>query len=93
VPYLCLHVIRASVVEWDSAKMSSPVEQVDTEITHVIADAYNQICKHLRDTGQPEIVREVISERIINAAKSGERDPVRLRDIVLESFGLKRDAT
>jgi hypothetical protein len=31
------------------------------------------------DKGQPTIVYEVIAKRIIDAAKNGERDPVRLR--------------
>jgi hypothetical protein len=62
----------------------------DAEIAHAVAEAHYQICKHLHDRGQPEIVRQVIYERIINAAKSGERDPARLRDIVLASFGLQR---
>jgi methionine synthase II (cobalamin-independent) len=64
----------------------------DADMAHAIAEAYHQVCKHLQDAGQPLIVQEVISKRIINAAKDGERDPSRLRDLVLESFGLKRDA-
>jgi hypothetical protein len=89
-----VRLIRAFIMELDSTLMSLPFEPgppFDAEITHVIADTYTQICKHLQDKGQPEIVREVIAERIINAAKTGGRDPARLRDIVLESFGLKRD--
>ena len=62
----------------------------DAETTQAIAHAFEQVCKDLRDQGQPEIVREVISERVMNAAKGGERDPAQLRDIVLASFGLKR---
>jgi hypothetical protein len=62
----------------------------DADFAHAVAEACNQVCKHLHDRGQPEIVREVIAERIINAAKAGERDPTRLRDIVLASFGLQR---
>jgi hypothetical protein len=65
---------------------------LDAEIAHAVAEACNQVCKHLHDTGQPDIVREVIFEKIINAARDGERDPARLRDIVLALFGLKRDA-
>jgi hypothetical protein len=63
----------------------------DAEIAHAVAEAYHEVCKHLHDRGQPEIVREIIFEKLTNAAKDGERDPARLRDIVLKSFGLKRD--
>ena len=64
----------------------------DAEIVRVMNEAFDQICQHLQDTGQPEIVREVIAEKIVAAAKRGERDPVRLRDIVLGSFGLQRSS-
>jgi hypothetical protein len=64
----------------------------DAETVRVMDDAFDQICQHLQDTGQPEIVREVIAEKIVAAAKRGERDPVRLRDIVLGSFGLQRNS-
>jgi hypothetical protein len=63
----------------------------DAETTRAMDDAFDQICQHLQDTGQPEIVREVIANKIIDAAKRGERDPGRLRDIVLGSFGLQRN--
>jgi hypothetical protein len=75
--------------------MSSRLEQdpsLEAEIAHAVAEAYLQVCRHLHDAGQPMIVREVISERIVNAVKDGERDPDRLRDIVLASFGLNGDA-
>ena len=39
--------------------------------------------KELRDTGQPKLVLEIIAERIIAAAGTGERDPVRLREAAL----------
>jgi hypothetical protein len=62
----------------------------DAATARVTDDAFDQICKHLQDSGQPEIVREVIAEKILDAARRGERDPARLRDIVLGSFGLQR---
>jgi hypothetical protein len=40
--------------------------------------AYETSLKALRDTGQPKLVLEIIAERIIAAAGTGERDPVRL---------------
>jgi len=51
--------------------------------------AFDAACKDLHDTGQPSIVYEVVATRIIEAAKSGERDPERLRDWALTAFGGK----
>ena len=48
-----------------------------------MAEAFDAACKALDDTGQPQIVREVIAQRIIEAASHGERDPVRLREAAL----------
>jgi hypothetical protein len=46
--------------------------------------------KDLHDTGQPDLVYEVIAKRIIEAAKSGERYPEKLRDWALTAFGQKQ---
>jgi hypothetical protein len=37
----------------------------------------------LRDTGEPDVVREGIAMRIIAAARFGERDPARLLEAAL----------
>jgi hypothetical protein len=69
------------------------VQSFDAETTRAMGEAFDDICKHLHDRGQPEIVRDVIAKQIIEAAKRGERDPSRLRDSVLASFGLKPTTT
>jgi hypothetical protein len=48
-----------------------------------MSKAYEASLKELRDTGQPKLVLEIIAERIIAAAGTGERDPVRLREAAL----------
>jgi hypothetical protein len=48
-----------------------------------MSEAFEAALKELHDTGQPNVVREVIAGRIIAAAKLGERDPVRLRTAAL----------
>jgi hypothetical protein len=55
----------------------------DPEALAAMGVAFDAACKALEDTGQPQIVREVIAERIIAAANAGERDPVRLREAAL----------
>jgi hypothetical protein len=56
-----------------------------------MGEAFDTACKDLHDTGQPPIVYEVIAVRIINAAKNGERDPVRLRNTGLSALGFNDD--
>jgi hypothetical protein len=62
----------------------------DDHATKVMGEAFDAACKDLHDTGQPIIVYEVVATRIIEAAKSGERDPEKLRDWALTAFGQKQ---
>jgi hypothetical protein len=55
----------------------------DPEALAVMCEAFDAACKALDDTGQPQLVREVIAQRIIEAASRGERDPVRLMKAAL----------
>jgi hypothetical protein len=60
----------------------------DDRVTEILGEAFDGACKALHDRGQPPIVYEVIAKRIMDAAKKGERDPVRLRDAGLA--GIRR---
>jgi hypothetical protein len=51
----------------------------ETQAIAAMSEAYEAALEQLRDTGQPELVLEIIAERIIASASIGERDPVRLR--------------
>ena len=62
----------------------------DDHTTKIMGEAFDAACKDLHDTGQPSIVYEVVATRIIEAAKSGERDPEKLRDWALTAFGGKQ---
>jgi hypothetical protein len=53
------------------------------EALAAMGEAYDAVLEALHDTGQPKIVREIIAERIIAVARTGERDPVRLRKSAL----------
>ena len=52
----------------------------EPETIVLMSEAFDAARAELQDTGQPQIVLEVIAERIIAAARNGERDPVRLRE-------------
>ena len=60
----------------------------DDRVTQIMGEAFD---RDLHDTGQPEIVYEVIAKRIIDAAKNGERDPVQLRNIGLAGLGFDKE--
>jgi hypothetical protein len=55
----------------------------EPEAIAAMSEAFEAACEVLREVGQPEAVREVIAKRIIVAATTGERDPVRLRAAAL----------
>ena len=52
----------------------------DPEATRALGQAFDTACALLGHTPQPTAVREHIAKSIIEAAKAGERDPVRLRE-------------
>ncbi len=51
-----------------------------------MAEAFDAACRELDDAGQPAVVHEVLARRIIDAARKGERDPTRLRDVALAAL-------
>jgi hypothetical protein len=63
----------------------------DDRMTGIMGEAFDSACKELRDSGQPSIVYEVIAKRIVDGARSGERDPVRLRNAGLAALGFEAD--
>ena len=58
----------------------------DDRITEIMGEAFDNACRELHDSGQPSIVYEVIARRIIDATGTGERDPVRLRNVGLAAL-------
>jgi hypothetical protein len=66
---------------------------LDDEATRVMGEGFDAAYEGLQDGGQPDLVREIIAKRIIEAAKKGERDPVRLRNAGLATLGYDREAS
>jgi hypothetical protein len=58
----------------------------DPEATRTLGQAFDMACALLGHTPQPTAVREAIAKSIIEAAKAGERDPVRLREAGLAAL-------
>jgi tartrate dehydratase beta subunit/fumarate hydratase class I family protein len=65
-------------------------EAFEPETTLAMGEAFDEVCKHLNDRGQPKVVRDVIAKQIIEAAKHGERNPAKLRESVMATFGFKQ---
>jgi len=61
--------------------------EFEPEALATMSQAFEAALKELDDTGQPKLVLEIIAERIIAAARIGERDPVRLRAAALRKPG------
>lgn len=63
----------------------------DDRVTQIVGEAFDAACAELHIKGQPSIVCETMAKRIIDAAKDGERDIVRLRNAGLAAFGFDSD--
>ena len=55
-----------------------PPGAFEPEVVALMTEVFEAACNE-----QPDVAREVIANRIIAAAKLGERDPARLREIAL----------
>lgn len=53
-----------------------------------MGDAFDCVTKGLRDTGQPDVVQEIIAKRIVDLAANGELDPQKLANMALHSLGI-----
>jgi len=62
----------------------------DPEVAAVLGAAYDRAIAGLHDSGQPQIVREIIAKRIVALAARGERDPQLLSEAALAGLGVPR---
>jgi hypothetical protein len=60
------------------------------EATGAMGEAFEAACKELREVSQLQMVRKVVAQRIIAAARKGELDPVRLRAAALNGLPLAK---
>ena len=63
----------------------------DPETTHILGQAYDCACEALPDVGPPAIVKEFIAKRIIEVAKTGERDPLELCKRALKAVRVRSE--
>ena len=67
-----------------------PADAFSPEAIRVLMKAYDMALESLNDFGQPEVVREVIAKRIIEAAQKGLVDPASLCADALSAFNADR---
>jgi hypothetical protein len=58
----------------------------DPSAVTALRNAYEGVCAALQLADRSDPLTEVVAKRIIEHARRGERDPVRLRDTVLEEL-------
>jgi hypothetical protein len=51
-----------------------------------MGEAFDAACQALQKKGQPSVIYEVVAKRIIESARKGERDPVRLRNAAVANM-------
>jgi hypothetical protein len=68
---------------------SIPIQSVafDDTATSAMGEAFDKACKSLQSLGSA--VPEIIANRIVAAAKNGERDVARLYEQALQAFGIE----
>ena len=68
-----------------------PETAFDNSTTQIMGEAFDAACAELQDGNLPNLAREIIAERIIGAAKRGERDPKRLCEIGIAAIRPRRE--
>ena len=62
----------------------------DESATRIMGEAFDAACAELNDSNLSPLVCEIIADRIIQAAKWGERDPQRLCRIGIAAMNGER---
>ena len=60
------------------------------EMVAAMGAAFQDVCKTMEASGRSDLARETIAAKIIELARTGEADPVVLREMALSEFGLSR---
>ena len=61
----------------------------DDAATSAMGEAFDKACESLRNLGSACEARAIVAKRILDAAKNGERDPIRLHEKGLVPFGIE----
>jgi hypothetical protein len=61
-------------------------DSFDADATQIMGQAFDRACVALREFGKSTALHEIMAKRIIEVAKTGERDPDRLCAQALKAF-------
>ena len=64
----------------------------DPEVTSAMSAAFDEVCRALKLLHSDAPGREAVASQIIELARRGEKDPIRLRDRVLRDAGAAQRA-
>ena len=56
------------------------------EVTEAMAAAFDRACQSVKGHPQETVLKDVIARRIIELARQGEHDPVRLSELALKAL-------
>ena len=70
-----------------------PGGSFDAQTLQALGEAFDYVCDALRGFGRIEMTRETIAKRIVEVAKTGEHDPVRIRETVLKRWASRTCTT
>ena len=78
------------LAQWEAIMQIVPIQDVyfDDKATEAMGLAFDHACQSLRPMIDAFAVRQRIAKQIINAAKLGERDPLRLQEQAIRVLGL-----
>ena len=60
------------------------------EVISGMSTAFEDVCKALEVSGRSDVTKEMIATKIIELARSGETDPIILREKSLSKLGLSQ---
>jgi hypothetical protein len=63
-------------------------DMFDDRALHAMGEAFDKACDALGNFGEGVTVREIIAKRIVEVAKTGERDPSRLYRQAMDAMGI-----
>lgn len=63
------------------------------DATLAMGAAFDKACRSLQESGQTNVVREIIAKQIIDLARDGERDPDHLCEASLRALGFTKNTS
>ena len=76
-----------------NSRLSNQNVSFDDETMRVMGEAFDRVCDALGNLSEGVTVREIIAKRIIEVAKTGERNPSNFYRQALKTLGIDEMST